>query len=359
MKILIVASDKGGRFVPFIEEQITALEACGVQIVRYGVTGKGIIGYLRELPTLRRFIRTEQPDIIHAHYGLCGLLANLQRLVPVVTTYHGSDINKPKILRLSKIAMCLSAHNIFVCKRNVALALGKAQAQCIVDSVRFKGVNECKVESGKCKDEENSKADTNTSTPYTLHPTPKHTLLPCGVNLTDDQLTSRTEARKALGIADDAKVVLFAGAFANAVKDAPLAQDAIAAFPASTPYTLHHTPILQELRGFSRAEVNCWMCAANCLLMTSKTEGSPQVIKEAMACGCPIVSVDVGDVAERTSGVEGCYVVSSREPADIAQALEKAIAFEGKTNGRARILEMGLSNEQIAERLIAIYKSLV
>ena len=114
MKILIIASDKGGRFAPFIEEQIAALEAHGVQIIRHGVTGHGILGYLRELPALRRLIRAERPDIVHAHYGLSGLLANLQRLVPVVTTYHGSDINKPNILRLSKIAMRLSAHNIFV-----------------------------------------------------------------------------------------------------------------------------------------------------------------------------------------------------------------------------------------------------
>ena len=101
------------------------------------------------------------------------------------------------------------------------------------------------------------------------------------------------------------------------------------------------------------------MCAANCLLLTSKTEGSPQVIKEAMACGCPIVSVDVGDVAERTSGVEGCYIVRTREHKDIADALQKAIAFEGKTNGRERILEIGLSNEQVAERLIKIYESVL
>ena len=122
MKILIVASDKGGKFAPFIEEQIVALQQTGVEIIRYGVTGKGITGYLRELPALRRFIRAERPDIIHAHYGLCGLLANLQRLVPVVTTYHGSDINVPSILRFSKLAMRLSKANIFVSKRNIALA---------------------------------------------------------------------------------------------------------------------------------------------------------------------------------------------------------------------------------------------
>lgn len=375
MKLLIIASDKGGRFAPFIEEQIAALQACGVQIIRYGVTGHGIMGYLRELPALRRLIRAERPDIVHAHYGLSGLLANLQRLVPVVTTYHGSDINKPNILRLSKIAMRLSAHNIFVSARNVALALGEAQAQCKVYSVQ-------------CKGEENSETETTASTQPEgrLHHTPytKHTLLPCGVNLTDDQLASRSEACQALGIADDAKLVLFAGAFDNAVKDAELAFAAIellqtqcsgadapvysvqckgketseAVTSACTPYTIHYTPILQELRGFTRAEVNHWMCAANCLLLTSKTEGSPQVIKEAMACGCPIVSVDVGDVAERVSGVEGCYVVRTREPKDIAVALQKALAHVGKTNGRQRILEMGLSNDQVAERLMAIYQSL-
>ena len=363
MKLLVIASDKGGHFVPFIEEQITALQARGVQIVRYGVTGKGITGYLRELPALRRLIRAERPDIIHAHYGLCGLLANLQRRIPVVTTYHGSDINVPSILRISKIAMRLSAHNIFVSARSASLAMGNglwANSECKIESLKFKGTDdECKVESVKFKGEENGEADTPASTPYTLHPTPKSTLLPCGVNLTDDQLLSRSEARKVLGIANDAQIVLFAGAFDNAVKDAPLAQAAVAALPASTLYTLHLTPILQELRGFSRAEVNCWMCAVNCLLMTSKSEGSPQVIKEAMACGCPIVSVDVGDVAERTSGVEGCYVVPSRDPKDIAQALLQATVFEGKTNGREKIIEMGLSNEQVAEQLLHIYKQLL
>ena len=381
MKILIIASDKGGRFAPFIEEQVVALQARGVQIIRYGVTGHGIMGYLRELPALRRLIRAERPDIVHAHYGLSGLLANLQRLVPVVTTYHGSDINKPNILRLSKIAMRLSAHNIFVSKRNVALALGEAQAQCKVYSVQ-------------CKGEENSGAETTASTQPEgrLHHTPytKHTLLPCGVNLTDDQLASRSEARQALGIADDAKVVLFAGAFDNAVKDAPLAQEAVMVLKRMISQPLegvdssgnnrsneceirmllmlssnNNNPRfvaeleLKELKGFSRVQVNHWMCAANCLLLTSKTEGSPQVIKEAMACGCPIVSVDVGDVAERVSGVEGCYVVRTREPKDIAEALQKALAYEGNTNGRAHIQEMGLSNDQVAERLIAIYQSLV
>ena len=341
MKLLIIASDKGGHFVPFIEEQIAALEACGVLIIRYGVTGKGIVGYLRELPALRRLICAERPDIIHAHYGLCGLLANLQRRVPVVTTYHGSDINKPSIRRFSKIAMRLSAHNIFVSARSVAIAFRLS--------------------------------------PLASRLKKRSTLLPCGVNIPKPwselqtqwvgQLTLNQWVQEKLQ--SDTINVLFAGAFDNAVKDPELAFATIQAsntaigngkwaMESNSQSPIANRPIkLIELKGYNRNQVNALMYNCDTLLMTSKTEGSPQVIKEAMACGCPIVSVDVGDVAERTSGVEGCYVVHTREPNDIAEALQKALALDGKSNGREKIIEMGLSNEQVAQRLIKIYESVL
>ena len=376
MKILVLASDKGGKFAPFIEEQIVALQQTGVEIIRYGVTGKGITGYLRELPALRRFIRAERPDIIHAHFGLCGLLANLQRLVPVVTTYHGSDINVPSILRFSKLAMRLSKANIFVSKRNIALAGYSEDISVATTTLPFRegyGVG------------------------Y---------FLPCGVNIPKpwselkdqkvEQLTLNQWVQSVLS--KDVKNVLFAGAFDNAVKDPELAKAAVeiaqaqiednkikeninsqqhrqlesttlranrTALPIVRPLRRKEHPCaiheirLVELKGYTREQVNALMYNCDALLLTSKTEGSPQVIKEAMACGCPIVSVDVGDVAERVSGVEGCYVVRTREPKDIAEALQKALAHEGKTKGRERILEMGLSNDQVVKRLIAIYQSLV
>ena len=315
MKILIVGNNKPGHFAPFVEEQVRALQQ-GCEVMFFGVQGKGIMGYLRCLPALKRAIKQHQPNLIHAHYGLSGLLANLQRRVPVITTYHGSDINVPSVLRFSKIAMRLSAWNIFVSKRNIAIA----------------------------------------------QPKEKFTLLPCGVNLPFpwsemqtqriEQLTLNQWVQEKLNAG--VKHVLFAGAFNNAVKDPELAKAVINEL-ASEGVEVE----LIELKGFNRDQVNALMYNCDTLLMTSKTEGSPQVIKEAMACGCPIVSLDVGDVAERVSGVEGCYVVPTREPAAIAEALKKAIAFEGKTNGRQRILEMGLSNEQVAERLMAIYKQLV
>lgn len=342
MKVLVLASDKGGKFVPFIEEQIVALQQIGVEVIRYGVSGKGITGYLRELPALRRFISAERPDLIHAHYGLCGLLANLQRSVPVVTTYHGSDINVPSVLRFSKIAIRLSAYNIFVSERNIAIA------------IRRKG-EEAKRLSGK------------------------YELLPCGINIPEPwnelqnklvgQLTLNQWVQSVLN--KEVKNILFAGAFDNKVKDPELAKEAIAlcnsaigneqwVMGINDQSPIANRPInLIELKGYNRDQVNALMYNCDALLMTSKSEGSPQVIKEAMACGCPIVSVDVGDVAERTSGVEGCYVAHTREPNDITEALQKALAFDGKSNGREKIIEMQLSNEQVAQRLIAIYQSIV
>ena len=302
MKILIVASFNKGRFAPFIIEQADALKDAGCQIEYYGLQGKGLNGYLKNLPSLKRKIKEFQPDIVHAHYGLSGLFANLQRRVPVVTTYHGSDINDPKILRFSKIAMRLSAWNIFVSRKTLEI----------------------------------------------VGPSEKYILLPCGVDMSDLQLTNKTEARQKRGLDANKRYVLFSGAFDNAVKNASLAKKTIALLQ-------DDNVELRELKGFSRDEVTLFMCAADVFFMTSYTEGSPQVIKEAMACGCPIVSVDVGDVKERVDGVAGCYVAKTREPKELADLLRVAIAFDGKTNGREKVAADGLDNKQIAEKLMRIY----
>ena len=302
MKILIVASVNNGQFAPFILEQAAALEQEGCEVEWFGLQGKGVKGYLRNLSPLKKRIGTSCPNVIHAHYGLSGLLANLQRKVPVVVTYHGSDINEPEVLRYSEMAMQLAAWNVFVSRQTLEIAQPKTH----------------------------------------------YSLLPCGVDLSDVQLTTQSEARKHLGLSDQKRIVLFAGAFENGVKNASLAKEVVA--------QLHDGQAeLLELKGYSREEVNLYMCAANVLLMTSFTEGSPQVIKEAMACGCPIVSVDVGDVKMRTEGVEGCFVATTRNPNELAGLVQKAFAFEGKTQGRDKLIADGLDNRNVARQLLAIY----
>jgi len=264
----------------------------------FGLQGKGLQGYLYNLPKLKQRIKAYKPDVIHAHYGLSGLLANLQRKVPVVTTYHGSDINDKKVLPFSKLAMRLSAWNVFVSQKALNL----------------------------------------------VQPKKKYSLLPCGIDFSDAQLTHRKEARQKMGLSQDKRYILFAGAFDNAVKNAPLAKEVVSLLQDANVEMI-------ELKGFSREEVTLLMCSVDAFLMTSNSEGSPQVIKEAMACGCPIVSVDVGDVQERIKNLDGCYVSQTRNPSEIAVLLKRAMAFEGKTQGRKRISVDELENKQVARKL--------
>lgn len=306
MKVLIVASYNKNRFAPFIVEQAEALKKQQCEMEWFGLQGKGLMGYLRNLSDLKKKIREAQPNVVHAHYGLSGLLANLQRRVPVVTTYHGSDINDKKALRFSKMAMRLSAWNIFVSRKTLEIA----------------------------------------------NPRKKYVLLPCGIDITDLQLTEKHEARQKMKLPGAKKYILFAGAFDNTVKDAPLAKESVSLLRDDNVELL-------ELKGYSREEVTLLMCAVDAFLMTSFSEGSPQVIKEAMACGCPIVSVDVGDVKERTEGVDGCYVAETREPQDLLGLLKKALSFEGKTKGREKILAEGLDNRKVAAEMMDVYERIL
>lgn len=305
MKILIVANYNLGHFSPFIVEQMQALRLQGVRVDTYGIVGKGLLGYLRNITGIKKKIRKFQPDLIHAHYGLSGLLANLQRQVPVVTTYHGSDIHSGGwVLKFSQLAMRLSAYNIFVSKKMLELSGYKKPNACVQS---------------------------------------------CGLDLNVIQEIGREEARKELGLSSDEKIGLFSGSFDNYIKDYPLARSAV--------NRLSNVRLI-ELKGYSRRDVNLLMNAVDFQLTTSFRESGPLVVKEAMACGTPVVSVDVGDVKEVMGNTEGCYI-SERNPDDIADKIRMALAFKGKTQGRQRIIDLGLSNDLVAMRLVEIYEEIV
>ena len=303
MKILIVANYNPGHFSPFVVEQMEVLRKIGVEIDTYGIEGKGLFGYLRNIVGIKKKIREFQPDLIHAHYGLSGLCANLQREVPVVTTYHGSDIHSGGwILKLSQIAMRLSAYNIFVSRK-------------LLEMSGYKGDNAC--------------------------------VLSCGIDLETIKSIPRDEARRMLGLGGG-KFVLFSSRFDNEVKNYPLAKAAMELVPEAT---------LIELMGYSRQQVGWLMNACDVQLTTSWRESGPLVVKEAMACGTPVVSVDVGDVKDVMGNTSGCYL-TNYDAADIADKIRMALSFEGKTNGRKRIKELELDNRIIAQRLFELYRQL-
>ena len=300
MKILIVCSRNSGKIAPFIQEQGDALSQLGVEIAYFPIEGKGLCGYLKNKKRLLSKINEFMPDLIHAHYGLSGLLANLQRKIQVITTYHGSDINNTKIFPLSRLNMILSVHNIFVSEKN-----------------RLKS-----------------------------NQTRNQSLIPCGVDINLFKPQDKSKARKILDLNEDKIYILFAGAFANSVKNSALAKSAV---------SLLNDVCLIELQGYSREEVALLINAVDVVLLTSFTEGSPQIIKEAMACNCPIVSVPVGDIENVISGTAGCFI-STYKPTDIADKLKQALEYGKRTEGRERILSLGLDREAVAKQILSVYK---
>jgi glycosyltransferase involved in cell wall biosynthesis len=80
------------------------------------------------------------------------------------------------------------------------------------------------------------------------------------------------------------------------------------------------------------------------------------VVKEALACDVPIVSVDVGDVRDRIETIDGCFIAEPT-PQDLAAKLESVLERRGRINGRDRISELSL--ERVAEKVRDIYETLV
>jgi glycosyltransferase involved in cell wall biosynthesis len=97
------------------------------------------------------------------------------------------------------------------------------------------------------------------------------------------------------------------------------------------------------------------MNAADALILTSLNEGSPNVIKEAMACNCPIVSTDVGDVRDIIGNTQGCFVTNF-DYTEIADKIYEATNY-GTTNGSNMI--KNLTSKTIAGKIIDIYKNTI
>ncbi len=302
MKVVIVCSGNTGKISPFITEQAQALDKLGINVDFFVIKGKGGLGYLRNLSLLKKKITVFNPDLIHAHYGLSGMFSNLQCEQKVVITFHGSDAYIPYVKLLSKLAASLSAFNIFV-------------------EEKIKN----KIKGHK-----------------------KNAIVPCGVDLDVFYPMNKGVARNVIGLDPLKKYVLFSSGFDNPVKNYPLAISAV-----------NRTGLkieLIELKNRTREEVYFFLNAVDLLLLTSFSEGSPQIIKEAMACNCPIVATDVGDVKEIITDTEGCFITSF-DSMDVADKIRKAIDFGKRTNGREKILRF--DNKLIAKKIIEIYQKVI
>ncbi|MFN5417025.1 MAG: glycosyltransferase, partial [Flavobacteriia bacterium] len=171
-------------------------------------------------------------------------------------------------------------------------------------------------------------------------------VLPCGVDFSVFKPIEKVDARAKLNFDLEKKYILFSSSFDIKEKNYPLAMAALR-------HLQEENIELIELKDYSREEVCLLLNAVDLALMTSSSEGSPQFIKEALACHCPIVSTDVGDVKSLISNNESCFLTSF-DAIDVSEKIKLALQVE-----RTESLGFCLSfdNEIIAKKLKEIYQN--
>lgn len=318
MKILFVASGNHGAPSPVVQNQGDALVSEGVELEWYLLKGKGFKGYLKNVKPLRNYLKEHKYDAIHAHYSLSAFVASLAGAKPLVVSLMGSDVKAAGwykfIIRL--FATFGGWKSIIVKSNDMYRSLGIKRAIVIPNGVnmeRFKPMDKA-----ECQKK-------------------------LGWKISNDKLQTTNAVRH----------ILFPANASRPEKDYALAEAAVQMINDKLQITNTHV-VLHAFENTPNEETPYWYNAADVVLMTSKWEGSPNAIKEAMACSRPIVATNVGDIAERMSGVEGCFVAQSREPQELASLIEKALAFS-VTEGRERIISDGLDSHLINQKLISLY----
>ena len=181
----------------------------------------------------------------------------------------------------------------------------------------------------------------------------KSYIIPNGINK-EKFKPATIDYRTELGLNPEKKQVLFLGSRTNVRKNFALVQEAMEHLGRPDAELINPYPVSHE-------QIPKYLNAADVLVVPSLMEGSPNVIKEAMACNCPIVSTDMGDARWVLGDLEGCYL-SSFKPQDFAEKIKHALEYaekNGRTQGEKRIIELGLDAETIAQRVKGIYQMAV
>jgi teichuronic acid biosynthesis glycosyltransferase TuaC len=290
-------------FGTFVQEQVNELQARGLDVDVLVVGGKRRkLSYVDGVRRFRRRIRERRYDLIHAHYVFSGIVARLQRSRPLLVSFHGAAEMVGWVGLLCKLLAPLAAA-VTVTSEEHKRHLGRKDAHVV----------------------------------------------PCGVDLDLFAPLPKAEARQSLGLPLEKKLALFVGIL-RPEKRLDVIQAAVEILQRED-----ESIDLVVVTGQPHERIPLYMNACNVFALASDYEGSPVVIKEAMACNLPVVSVDVGDVADVIGETEGCYICR-REPADMAQKLKWALDRGLPTDGRRVIQRLGL--DATVDGLLRIYEGL-
>jgi teichuronic acid biosynthesis glycosyltransferase TuaC len=305
LKVLFVRSGNNG-LDPISTNQGNSLMKQGVDIIYFDIIGKGIFGYLQNFVKLRKYIKKNNPDILHAHYSFSGILSLMTISgVPTGVSLMGSDMLSAGKFQKIILKMFISHWAFTIVK-----------SKQMFDSLSFK---------------------------KNIY------VIPNGVDLDVFHPINRKTAIEYLKWDQNKMHFVFASDPSRKEKNFSLAKSALDKLESSgLNFELHF------LKNIPPENMIYYYNAADIMLLTSLHEGSPNVIKEAMACNCPIVSTDVGDIKEIIGETKGCFVTSFNSD-DVANKIKLALDFRKvRTDGKNQIKT--LDSKIIAEQLIHIYK---
>ncbi|MGQ0763397.1 MAG: glycosyltransferase family 4 protein [Acidobacteriota bacterium] len=302
----------------FIKRQADFLRAAGIEVSVFPFKGaKNPFNYLRNWLRLRTMLRRQDYDLVHAQFGQSGLLVLPKRL-PLVVTFRGSDLLGTVSDRTGS-HMKISALHTFL-SRVVA-----AQADAVI------------VVSEELK--------------ARLPDSIEAQVIPSGIDMKLFRPTEKQTARTRLGLSRDEKLVLFVGSPTQARKRGYLGERALEILNQSMQAKLVIAWMVPH------TDIPLYMSACDALVFTSMQEGSPNVVKEALACDLPVVSVPVGDVAARLEGLEGCELCPDDNPETIAAALERVLTRGERIHGREAVKV--LDERVTTARVVNIYQSVL
>jgi len=299
-----------------VTRQVASLETAGVACRTFSVASRTSPRMvLREWRRLRREIRAFQPHIVHAHYGtLTAFLAVLSTALPTIITYRGSDLNPNRSRGWLREAVGTLLSQV--------AALRAARIICVSNQLKGK----------------------------LWWRRDRVSIIPTGVDTTLFYPRDLRVVRRELGWGESERVVLF-NAGDPICKRLDLALAAVQ-FAESLCGRIRFVVLDGNV---SPDLIPSMMNAADCLLLTSDWEGSPNVVKEALACNLPVVSVEVGDVRERLEQVHPSAIVP-RDSCEIGMAISETLKRGQRSNGRASGNAPAI--EVVSRRIVSLYRTL-
>jgi uncharacterized protein len=318
MNILFVSSGnkKTNKSIsPIIHKQGESIRKTKNKLDYFTIKGKGIKGYILNIIPLYEVVKSKNYDIIHAHFGLSAIVCHLSQLfrikkTPFVISLMGSDLLEGNKTILSQL---IDKYVYWIIKNKSNHIIVKSQE--MYDRINIPG---------------------------------KSSIIPNGVDFDLFKPLDKNEIQKELNWSKKFKHILFAADPLRPVKNYQLSENALERIKDYN-IEIHH------LVNVKHDEIPKLMNAADVVILSSLFEGSPNVIKESMACNTPIVSTKVGDVSKLFDNVEGCFLSDFNE-ITFSNQIKNALKFNSKNNSREKIEH--LREENIAKKIIAIYSDI-